>query len=146
MHKPLRGIRVLDFTQVTAGPMGCSFLCDLGAEVIRVESTRYWNTGRGGQTRPSKANLQQMVQKGGYPGGDPGTRPWDRNAKFHAINRGKLSCTVDLTQPEGRDIFLRLAKISDVVWDGNGPRVANKLGVDYPAPRSPRLSRARSRR
>jgi crotonobetainyl-CoA:carnitine CoA-transferase CaiB-like acyl-CoA transferase len=134
MEKPLHGVRVLDLTQVEAGPIGCSFLCDLGAEVIRVESTKYWQyITRGQVPRPSKALVENSPQKGGYPGGDPGERPWNRYGKFHSFNRGKLSFTVDLTRPEGRDVLLRLAKVSDVLIDGNAPDVTKKMGVDYAA-------------
>ncbi len=132
MHKALHGVRVLDFTQVEAGPMACSFLGDLGAEVIRVESTRYWQyITRGMVARPSKQYVQRTIQKGGYPDGDPGPDPWNRYGKFHSFNRGKLSFTVDLTRPEGREVFLRLARVSDVVVDGNAPDVMKKLKIDY---------------
>ncbi len=134
MHKPLHGIRVIDFTQVEGGPMGCSFLCDLGAEVIKVESTRYWQwITRGMVPRPSKEYVQRTIQKGTYLAGDPGPDPWNRYGKFHSFNRGKRSFTVDLTRPEGQDVFRRLIKVSDVVLDGNSPNVMNKLNIGYQA-------------
>lgn len=132
MSRPLDGIRVLDFSQVEAGPTATSFLSDLGAQVIRVESTQYWQfLTRGTFARPTKLYLSQQVQKGGYPQGEPGDRPWERWGQFHAFNRGKLSMTVDLTRPEGREVFLKLARISDVIIEGNTPGTAEKLGVDY---------------
>src|SRR3954463_5500216 len=107
---PLSGVRIIDMTVVWAGPYGTMLLADLGAEVIRVESTKFWGgTTRGALARPSQAYLDGLgPAKGGYPDGVPGARPWNRNSAFNATARNKLSFTVDLTTPEGIDIVKRL--------------------------------------
>lgn len=104
----LAGVRVLDLTRMLAGPYGTMLLADLGAEVIKVED----------------------------PGeGDPIRRmgpPWmaGESPYFLGINRNKKSVTLDLKEPRGRELFLRLVAVSDVVFDNFRPGVAERLGVD----------------
>jgi crotonobetainyl-CoA:carnitine CoA-transferase CaiB-like acyl-CoA transferase len=124
---------VLDITLVWAGPYGTMMLGDLGAEVIRVESiNRFPVFTRGLIPRPSK----EMVAKWGYlvsgfPDLDPGQRPWNRFSMFNCHARNKLSMTVDLSRPKGRDIFKRLVARSDVVVENNSAGVMDKLGIGY---------------
>ena len=109
---PLKGIRVLDMTVVLAGPYACMFMADFGAEVIRVESIQHFPPGTRGQfARPAKASGGDMP----YPNNDPGERPWNRSITFNTMARNKRSMTVDITRPEGMDIFKRLVRVSDVV-------------------------------
>ena len=118
MSGPLEGIRILDLTWVLAGPFASMALCDLGADVIKVE-------------RP--------------PGGDVArtTAPLidGESCYFFSVNRGKRSVTIDLKTPRGRDLFLRLVEQVDVVMENFTPGTMEGLGLAYDvlAERNPRL-------
>jgi len=106
MKGALEGIRVLELGNFISGPYGACLLSDMGAEVIKVENPQ---------------------------GGDP-FRGWDLGGdqpNFWAYNRGKKSVTLNLQTPEGKEIFLGLAKTADVVLDNYRPGVMKKLGIDY---------------
>jgi len=106
MRGCLEGIRVLELGNFISGPYGAMLLADMGAEVIKVENPK---------------------------GGDP-FRGWDLGGdqpNFWAYNRGKKSVTLNLPTPEGKEIFLALAKKADVVLDNYRPGVMKKLGIDY---------------
>ena len=114
MALPLHGIRVLDVTNVLAGPF-CSFqLVLLGAEVIKIEHPENGDLGRrlGADV---KANGELM------------------GVSFVAVNAGKQSVTINLKSPEGKEIFKQLAAISQVVIENFRPGVMTRLGLDYPA-------------
>ena len=131
---PLDGIRVLDITVVWAGPYCTSFLADLGAEVIRIESIAKFPPPptRGIVPRPSEELIRSIgLTGGGLPGRVPGARPWNQVPAFNAHARNKRSMTVDLLKPEGLDIFKSLAKISDVFVENNPPATMDKLGISY---------------
>jgi crotonobetainyl-CoA:carnitine CoA-transferase CaiB-like acyl-CoA transferase len=111
---PLHGVRILDLTMVWAGPVGTRLLADMGAEVIKVESARSWDMLRslhflGGQTE----------------------RWWDKSAYFNHNNRNKYACTLDLQTERGRELALRLAAMSDVVFENYRADVLTKLRLDY---------------
>ncbi len=131
---PLEGVRVLDMTVVWAGPYCTTLLADLGAEVIRVESIQVF----GPPTRGSMAHPPDIVIRNlppfiaGMPGRDPGPRPWNRYPLFNAHARNKLSMTVDLLRPEGKEVFRRLVSISDVLVENNPTETMEKLGISYP--------------
>src|SRR5512145_987485 len=103
----LEGIRVLDVAQVMAGPFCAMQLCDMGADVIKVEP----------------------------PGGDPtrhmGARRGLDSAGFAALNRGKRSIVLDLKSEAGRQAFLRLAVRSDILIENFRPGVMHGFGLDY---------------
>jgi crotonobetainyl-CoA:carnitine CoA-transferase CaiB-like acyl-CoA transferase len=103
----LDGIRVLDVTQVMAGPFCAMQLCDMGADVIKVEP----------------------------PDGDPtrhmGARVGTDSAGFAALNRGKRSIVLDLKSAAGRDAFVRLAARADILIENFRPGVMQQLGLDY---------------
>ncbi len=127
---PLKGVRVLDFGVILAGPYCGLILADFGAEVIRVESTQHFAPQtRGIYARPTKD--MPSSRSGGYPGGEPGQRPWNRYPLFNSMARNKRSMTVDITRPEGMAILKRLVKVSDVVLENYVPEVMDKLGVTY---------------
>ena len=127
---PLTGVRVIDLSVVLAGPYSCMFLADMGAEVILVESTQHFPPQtRGIHARPTHEMLRN--RGGGYPDGDPGERPWNRWAHFNVMGRNKNSMTLDITKPEGMDIFKRLVSVSDVVVENYVPQAMEKLGVTY---------------
>ena len=104
---PLRGIRVLDLSTVVAGPFSSMILADLGADVIKVERIDGGDDSRG-------------------MGPHRGT--W--GAMFVPLNRGKRSITVDVTTPQGREVILRLAAISDVFIQNFRGGKAAELGLD----------------
>lgn len=109
-HGALAGIRVLDLTQVMAGPYCTMILADLGADVIKIE-----NPDHGDQSRKSW----------GY------SVKGDDSRAFLSLNRNKRSVVLDLTTAEGRDRFYRLVETADVVVENFRPGVTEKLGVDY---------------
>jgi crotonobetainyl-CoA:carnitine CoA-transferase CaiB-like acyl-CoA transferase len=115
---PLSGIRVLDMTTVWSGPYATMLLADLGAEVIRVENP--WvlpPTTKGYQARPSLSNPGVLGSMYGPPDPDRPDRPdrpWNRHAMNNSLARNKLSCTIDIRRPEGRELLMRLAERSDV--------------------------------
>jgi formyl-CoA transferase len=108
---PLSGLRVLDLSQVMAGPFCCMLLGDMGADVIKVEPP-----GVGDQTRKSMG----FRMKG------------DDSPGFLALNRNKRSITLNLKTEAGRAVFYELAKTADIVVENSRPGVAKKLGIDYP--------------
>ncbi|MDM0015159.1 CoA transferase [Variovorax sp. J22P168] len=105
--KPLSGLRVLDFSNMLAGPYCGRWLADLGADVIKIES----------------------------PEGDPmRNRPPLRNehsAYFGHVNCGKRSIVLDLKKPEAADIVRSLAAKSDVLLEGFRPGVMARFGLDH---------------
>ena len=103
----LSDIRVLDVTQVMAGPFCAMLLCDMGADVIKVEP----------------------------PGGDA-TRHWGQDsstetAAFNAVNRGKRGIVVDLKTSAGADVVRRLAAQADILIENYRPGVMARFGLDY---------------
>lgn len=113
MSLPLHGARVLDVTNVLAGPF-CSFqLVLLGAEVIKIEQP-----GRGDLARSLGGDVQQNAELMGI--------------SFVAVNAGKQSVTLNLKSLEGKEIFKKLAAISHVVIENFRPGVMARLGLDYP--------------
>ena len=130
---PLEGIRILDATDVWAGPYTCTLLGDLGAEVIKVDSIQRF--GSRGQlnppdTRPDGTPPVMWAYPDGVPR-TPGTQPWNRVALYNGINRNKLGITLNLRDPQGKDLFKRLAAISDVVIDNYATGVFARLGLGY---------------
>jgi formyl-CoA transferase len=104
-------MRVVDLTQVMAGPFCTMLLADLGADVIKVELP-----GVGDQTRKSW----------GYPS------KGEDSAAFLALNRNKRSICIDLGTESGRADLYRLVETADVVVENFRPGVSARLGVDYP--------------
>ena len=119
--RPLAGIRVVDFTTAVAGPVASSIFAVLGADVIKVEAPG---------SRPRKAAGTAPLLEGAAD------RPWDRLLLFNAFNHGKRSLSLDVTEPRGRDVFLRLVATADVVVQNFAPRVLPNLGLDYEALRA----------
>lgn len=107
---PLQKLKVLDVTQVMAGPYCCQLLADMGAEVIKVEPP-----GSGDTTRHSMG----FEMKG------------DDTAGFLALNRNKKSITLNLKTDAARAVFHRLAREADVLVENYRPGVTKKLGIDY---------------
>ncbi|NDV89080.1 CoA transferase [Aurantimonas aggregata] len=120
MKQPLDGIRVLDISQVMAGPFCCMLLGDMGADVIKVEPPE-----TGDSTRHS---MGFRLKGSDSPG-------------FLALNRNKRSITLDLKSEEGRETLYALVKTADVLVENARPGVSGRLGMDYETLRAinPRL-------
>lgn len=114
MSRLLEGIRVLDLTNVLAGPFCCYQLAQLGADVIKVEV-------------PGKGDLARRL------GADGDLNARQMGASFLAQNAGKRSLTLNLKEAEGKRIFLRLAQTADAVVENFRPDVMNRLGLGYAA-------------
>jgi benzylsuccinate CoA-transferase BbsF subunit len=106
-------LKVLDFGWVWAGALPGQLLSFLGAEVIKVESSKRLDFMRLGPP---------IV--GDKP--DPNQQPM-----FHSINRGKLSLCIDLQKSQARELILNLAEHCGVVVENFSPGVIGKLGFDY---------------
>jgi CoA:oxalate CoA-transferase len=110
----LGGIRVLDLTNVLAGPFGAYQLALLGAEVIKVEA-------------PGSGDLARQL------GADPALNRALMGASFLAQNAGKRSVTIDLKSTAGKEVFRRLVRTADVVIENFRPGVMERLGLGYNA-------------
>ena len=109
MPLPLEGIRVIDLTIWQQGTYASAILADLGADVVKVEECE---------------------------AGDPGRHAWfvkevGLSSYFEAHNRGKRSIAIDLKQPRGRDVLLRLAESADVFLNNFRIPAIKRLGLDY---------------
>jgi crotonobetainyl-CoA:carnitine CoA-transferase CaiB-like acyl-CoA transferase len=103
----LEGIRVLDVTQVMAGPFCAMQLCDMGADVIKVEP-------------PGGDSARRMA-------GASGTE----SAGFNALNRGKRGIVLDLATPRAQEVMRRLVATTDVLVENYRPGVMRRFGLDY---------------
>jgi CoA:oxalate CoA-transferase len=106
--------RVLDLTNVLAGPFCCYQLAQVGAEVIKVEV-------------PGSGDLGRQL------GADPELNSRGMGASFLAQNAGKRSITLNLKSAKGRDAFFRLLATADVLVENFRPGVMERLGLDYAA-------------
>lgn len=104
--RPLKGVRVLDFTSMLAGPCCARWLADLGADVIKVEAP-----------------------EGDYMRSRPPLREGN-SAYFGHLNGGKRSIVLDLKRPAAVALARRLAGTCDVVLEGSRPGVMKRLGLD----------------
>ena len=122
MTLPLDGVRVLDLSNVLAGPFCGYQLARLGAEVIKVEN-------------PQGGDLARRL------GGDPDMAKDLFGLSFVAVNAGKQSIALDLKSAEGKEIFLRLVDHADVVLENFRPKVMERLGLGYDvlSRRNPRI-------
>tara|TARA_B110000116_G_scaffold269715_1_gene286234 strand:+ start:1061 stop:2338 length:1278 start_codon:yes stop_codon:yes gene_type:complete len=108
MAGPLDGVRVIEFTEIIAGPVSGVMLSDLGADVIKIEPP--WG---------------DPWRDGGGPFAEHESRA------FIAVNRGKRSIQLDLTKSDGRAAAHRLVENADIVVTNHRPDVPAKLGIDY---------------
>ena len=109
---PLQGIRILDLTRLLPGPVASLHLADLGAEVIKIEDPQIGDYAR-------TLGSGKLAADG------------KSSAYFRMINRNKQGLCLDLKQPAGVEVFLRLARDADVVIESFRPGVMDKLGVGY---------------
>lgn len=115
MTKPLDDIRVLDLTQVFAGPTCTRILADLGAEVIRMEA-------------PARLDITRSLI---HTDNDGQEQPWDRTLYFAIRNAGKKEIVIDLNQDRGREMLRGLVAHCDVVAESFTPRVMRAFELDY---------------
>ena len=104
--RPLEGVRVLDFTRVLSGPHATRMLCDLGADVIKVEQPT------GDLTRFSSPRVNSNA------------------TYFIQQNVGKRNISLDLTKPEAVEIVKQLIEKCDVLIENFRPGVMARLGLD----------------
>jgi crotonobetainyl-CoA:carnitine CoA-transferase CaiB-like acyl-CoA transferase len=108
MALPLEGVKVLDLTNVMAGPYCSMVLGDMGAEVIKLENPEGGDTTR---------RFDPQVNGESYC--------------FAVLNRNKKSLAIDMKDKRGKEIVLKLAQQADVVLENFRPGVVKKLGLDY---------------
>ena len=118
MAGPLKGITVLTFGRVLAGPFAAMLLADLGAEVIKVETP-----GKGDSAR----------------GNDPFVN--DVSSYFLSVNRGKKSLTVNSRSEEGKEILKKMISQVDILLENFRPGIMQKMGLQYEVAReiNPRI-------
>lgn len=120
---PLQGLRVVDLSEVWAGPMAASYLADWGAEVIRVESYPRSETLR--PVIPTPGGL-------GFADNDPRhPLPWERHARRFISNHSKQGIALNLRDPRGLAIVQRLITISDVLIENYSSGTIARLGLPY---------------
>jgi len=108
---PLEGLRVFFIGSTWAGPMCCSLLSDMGAQIIRQET----------HSHPDMYRLVQSDDRTSVENG-----PF-----FQVLNRDQLSVALNLAEPEARDLAKRIIKICDVMVENNSPRLLKKWEMDY---------------
>jgi crotonobetainyl-CoA:carnitine CoA-transferase CaiB-like acyl-CoA transferase len=111
---PLTGVRVIDCTAWWAGPVAPHALGCLGADVIKVESVTRPDLMRYSATKPPTED-----------------RWWEWGPIFHAVNAGKRGITLDLTRPDGVEVFERLLATADVLLENYTPRVMEQFGLGW---------------
>lgn len=111
---PLEGLRVIDCTAWWAGPAAPHVLGCLGADVIKVESVTRPDLMRYAATKPPSVDQW-----------------WEWGPIFHAVNIDKRGITLDLTRPDGVEVFERLVRSADVLLENYTPRVMDQFGLGW---------------
>jgi formyl-CoA transferase len=111
--RPLSGVRVLDLTQLTAGPFATLLLADAGADVVKVERPGEGELGRG---------LRPIVEG---PGGDT------VSAQILRLGRNRRGIAIDLKHAEGRQVFRSLVAVADVVCENYTPGTLDRLNLGW---------------
>ena len=115
-EKILTGVKILTLEQVHALPWGTAFLAELGAQVIRIESVDH---------------LQDR-KSGPFPEGKPGEEWWNEGGNLvYYGTRNKQSLCLDVTSPQGKEVFLKMIPNCDVVTDNFRPGTMQRLGFDH---------------
>ncbi|WP_460275683.1 CaiB/BaiF CoA transferase family protein [Celeribacter sp. ULVN23_4] len=113
LNLPLKGLKVLDFSQFLAGPYCALKLADLGADVVKVERAGLGDLSRYLYLTDTKIAGESTI--------------------FHAINRNKRSIAVDLKSDEDKARLSQLVKEADVILQNFRPGVMERLGYGYEA-------------
>lgn len=113
MTAPLKNLRVLDMGWVMVGPMSGRYFADLGADVIKVESSQ---------------RIDPLRTLGPFKDGQPGV---ERSLSYHFINSGKRSLTLDLSSEGGCAVVRELARKCDILIESFTPGVMDRLGLSY---------------
>ena len=113
MPGALADLRILDLGWAMAGPQATRILADFGADVIKIESRARLDLGRT------------------LFGPHVGERSTDSSGYFNNFNRNKRSATINMSRPEGREIFARLVTMSDAVLENFSAGVMENWGLDY---------------
>src|SRR5882672_10837855 len=108
---PITGVRVLDVSQVMAGPFASMLLGDMGADVIKIEA-------------PDGGDQSRRAMGFKLKGND--------SLGFINMNRNKRSVVLNLKSEAGRKVFYRLVETADILVENNRPGVTTRLGIDYP--------------
>src|SRR3990170_179059 len=113
MIMALEGIKILDLSRMLPGPFCTMLLADMGATVVRVEDPS------GNSSRPDERRSPEEGRTDAHMAG------------FVSLNRNKQSICLNLKDPRGKEIFLKLARDYDVVLEGFRPGVMDRLGLGY---------------
>ncbi len=113
MTAPLEGVKVVDMGWLMVGPESARYLGDLGAEVVKVESTT---------RRDPLRTLGPFVE---------GRSGLNRSLSYHTINAGKRSIVLDIKNPHGREVLLKLVRWADVLVESFSPGVIDTLKISY---------------
>lgn len=105
---PLTGIKILDLTRLLPGPLATQMLADMGAEVIKIED-------------PKAPDYTKFMPPHYH----------DVGISYLALNRSKKSLNINLSHPEGKQIFFNLIQSADIVVESFRPGVLAKMGIDY---------------
>jgi crotonobetainyl-CoA:carnitine CoA-transferase CaiB-like acyl-CoA transferase len=108
MALPLEGVKVLDLTNVMAGPYCSMVLGDMGAEITKIENFPEGDTSR---------RFDPQINGESYC--------------FAVLNRNKKSVALNMKDPRGKEIFMKLAAKADIIMENFRPGVVKKLGIDY---------------
>ena len=115
MSAPLQGVRIIEMGQLIAIPFAMKMLADMGAQVIRLESTGRLESYRGD-------SVYQNDISGEF---------WNKGANFYEQNRNKLGITLDLSKPQGLQILKELITVADIFAENFTPRVIKNFGLEY---------------
>ena len=115
MPGPLQGLRIIEMGQLIAIPFAMKMLADMGAQVVRLESTQRLESYR-----------SDSVYKNDVSGDF-----WNKGANFYEQNRNKLGVTLDLSKPEGSQILRELISVSAIFAENFTPRVIKNFGLEY---------------
>ena len=115
----LEGIRILDFSRIWAGPHATKLLADMGAEVIKVESTKAWDPHR------------IILGSGNLPDGERGEDYWNRSGWFNTLHMSKYGVTAEMRHAKGKALLEELVSISDVVIENFRAGLMERRGFSY---------------